>query len=165
MNLSEFPVGTAYSGQVVETSMVNDQSSQDDDRLDAYNFYQGRRLVAVNYKSLVTEYGQGWWGGHNFLVPGAFAFYLPALIDVAVNMQGESRVSMLADSLVLRLWEMSFGKTDPATQAALEQYSKSQLGQFRSFLQYMVKEHYGPSGDQDNASPALDRFWSRYLPR
>jgi len=153
-----------YQGQVVNIQSMGNLENRDDDRYEAHRYYYGRSLTDVTYDSLIHEYGPGWWSGHNFLLAEAFVFFLPALVNIASTKYEQNRVDQMADSLVLNLWSMSFDEDNQKTKIALEHYSGEQLGFFSQFLHKMAHDRYAVSGDQDNATPALTRFWGRYLP-
>lgn len=162
MRIDDFSTNDQYPGEVVDRRLLGDGKTLDDDRYEAHRYYHGRRLNEVTYDSLVQEYGPGWWAGHNFLLPEAFVFFLPALIDIAMKKYNSDRVDMMADSLVLNLWSMAFDEEQPQTKAALRQYTKEQLLFFSEFLVKMAERHQ-VNNEQDNATPALYRFWNRYL--
>ncbi|QHE87239.1 hypothetical protein [Hydrogenophaga sp. BPS33] len=64
-----------YRGDVVDPQLLGDKMHRDTDRHDAQHYYRLRSLDKVTYDSLSSEYGRGWWSGHNFLLPGAFVFF------------------------------------------------------------------------------------------
>jgi hypothetical protein len=128
-------------------------------------FFRGRRRWDVTLETLSQEYKSDWTAAHNFLNEEAYLFFLPAFLQVALTgYERDDGAKLLADALAHSLLRMARGEQDHRLLPLLKHYSREQLGVIAQFLLELSRDHYKATGDMDDAEPALELFWRKYLP-
>jgi hypothetical protein len=151
---------------------VTRQRQRGDSEVEACrSYFEGKRLSDVQRSSLVAVYQQRYDMSAipALLSDQAFAFFLPALMQIAIDGQDdhETQVPDLGNILVHHLLEMAQASKGSARLAELlKVYSPTQLGEVARFLRAMrdhEKEMWVEASEWSTAAEALNLYWSQYL--
>ena len=161
MNLDVFNQAEVFNGtrHAAPASIIGDKWVGDETE----RFFRGRALRDVTYETLSHEYKGVWWSAHNFLNDEAYLFFLPAFLRVALFDFEKEGAAQLADALAYSFLRMARGEHDDRLKPLLDNYTIPQLSVIAAFLRDLSRDRYRPTGDVDDAEPALRLFWDRYL--
>ncbi len=153
----EFPQGKAVtSGNSLEASYVE-------------SFFSGRSQVEITFDLLKSAYSHDPSACLSFMLPDAFAFFLPAYMRIALENYEEA--DAIPDAVIFHLLCIAQGgaydekineEYKNRLNAILSSYSVEQLKAVAEFLDEMSKK-YWHKYPTDDAQKALSVYWERFL--
>lgn len=100
-------------------------------------FFRGRRRFDVSLSDLNNVYEHDPSACLGFMLPRAFAFFLPLFMKISIVDYDEADV--IPDTVVYRLCDMAKGRADDNLSAVLLSYTREQLDLVLDFLSEMSR--------------------------
>ena len=101
------------------------------------NFFRGRARFEISLKDLNESYKHDPSACLGFMLPSAFAFFLPLFMRISVLDFDEADV--ISDTVVYRLRDMGVGRAEENLNSVLLNYTKDQLNVILDFLSEMSR--------------------------
>lgn len=122
-------------------------------------FFYGRSQDEITFEQLKLNYNHDSSACLSFMLPEAFAFFLPAYMRIALEDYDKS--DAIPDGVIYDLLEIAKGNDQERLSAILSSYSRVQLKAVATFLHEMSKKywHLYPS---DDAKKAFDIYWYEF---
>jgi hypothetical protein len=123
-------------------------------------FFRGRSWDEITFDLLKTNYPHDPAACLTFMLPTAYAFFLPAYMQIALKNYEIS--DAIPDSVIFDLLGMGQGKCQDKLDAVLSSYTAEQLKAIAEFLNEMSEKywHLYPS---DDAKKAYAIYWGKFL--
>ncbi|WP_423393392.1 DUF6714 family protein [Burkholderia sp. LMG 21824] len=104
---------------------------------DVEAFFRGRRRFDVSLRDLDNVYEHDPSACLGFMLPKAFAFFLPIFMKISIVDYDDADV--IPDTVVYRMCDMAKGRADDNLSAILSSYTREQLGLVLDFLGEMSR--------------------------
>ncbi|MBF5008010.1 DUF6714 family protein [Burkholderia pseudomultivorans] len=127
---------------------------------DVEDFFRRRRRFDVTLSDLKNVYEHDPSACLGFMLPRAFAFFLPAFMKISILDYEEADV--ISDTVVYRLCDMAKGRADDNLSAVLSSYTHEQLELIPNFLLEMSRiewRHYSPDLASEAATLLREKFF------
>ncbi|MBU9387923.1 DUF6714 family protein [Burkholderia multivorans] len=126
---------------------------------DVEDFFRRRRRFDVTLGDLNNVYEHDPSACLGFMLPRAFAFFLPAFMKISILDYEEADV--ISDTVVYRLCDMAKGRADDNPSAVLSSYTHEQLEVIPNFLLEMSRiewRHHNPDLASEAATLLREKF-------
>lgn len=123
-------------------------------------FFRGHSWDEITLDFLKSNYPHDPAACLTFMLPTAYAFFLPAYMRMALENYETS--DAIPDSVIFDLLCMGQGKYKDKLDAVLSSYTAEQLNSVAKFLSEMSEKywHLYPS---DDAKKAISIYWGKFL--
>ncbi|WP_152978387.1 DUF6714 family protein [Burkholderia multivorans] len=122
-------------------------------------FFRGRRRFDVTLGDLNNVYEHDPSACLGFMLPRAFAFFLPVFMKISIIDYEEADV--ISDAVVRRMYDMAKDRADDNLSAVLSSYTREQLETILNFLLEMSRiewRHHNPDLASEAATLLREKF-------